>query len=418
MTKLTMISYSCSKGGAGISAKNFENLLIDCKSNYEVNLITQDDAGYYQFFKRLISFVLNKLQFDGNATKHSLNLFSYSPVLKTFEKTQDRLFHLHWINNDTLSVFDFNKIPSGSVVTLHDEWLYCGSEHYYKILDKNNDFIYGYPYFTKNVFGIHWNSFIWKVKYKKLSHRRDLIYTVSSKWMLERAKSSAILKESDVRLLPNPIDTNVFTPSPSNEVKSFRDILNIDNDCFIFVYGAISGKKNKLKGIDLLIMAIKLLQSKNLNIPISKIVLIDFGGSKGNCELYGFRNISLGHINDTTYLAKLYSLADCVIVPSMVESFGQIAAEALSCSTPVVSFDTSGLKDIVLNGSIGLLAKSFSVDSLCSKLHTMIEIPKETRVIMGQNGRKHIIKNFSFSVISEKYLGLLEDAAKLKKIST
>ena len=48
----------------------------------------------------------------------------------------------------------------------------------------------------------------------------------------------------------------------------------------------------------------------------------------------------------------------------------------------------------------------------------MIEIPKETRVIMGQNGRKHIIKNFSFSVISEKYLGLLEDAAKLKKIST
>ena len=417
MNMLSIVSFSLSKGGAGIAAKKFKALLVDYKSDFKVNIITQDNAGFYQFFKRLVSYVLNKFQFDGNTTKHSLNLFSFSPVLKTFTESKDNLFHIHWINNDTLSIFDFHKIPSGTIVTLHDEWLYCGCEHYYKVLDQTNDFILGYPYFKKNVLGIHWNSLIWKVKYKKLSHRRDLIFTVPSSWMLERARSSAILKESDIRLLPNPIDSDRFTPLAEDVINSFRNELNIDNDCFVFVYGAISGKKNKLKGMNLLNMAIKLLKSKNLSIPDSKIVLIDFGGLIGDSELYGFRNISLGHINDVVYLAKLYSSADCVVVPSMVESFGQIAAEALSCSTPVVSFDTSGLRDIVLDDNTGLLAKPFCVDSLCQKLMKMIEFPKETRTLMGQNGRKHIIENFSCSNISKKYFSILEDAARLKKIA-
>ena len=416
MTKLAMVSFSFNKGGAGIAANKFKELLVGQKSKFQVNMITQDDAGYYQLFKRLISYGLNIFQFDGNTTKHSLNLFSYSPVIKKFNMDQDKLFHLHWINNDTLSVFDFHKIPSGTVMTLHDEWLYCGCEHYYKVLDQTNDFIYGYPFYKRNVFGIHWNSLIWKVKYKKLSRRRDLIYTVPSSWMLDRARSSAILKGSDIRLLPNPIDSDTFTPSTKDTIKSFRNALNIENDCFIFVYGAISGKKNKLKGMNLLNLAIKTLQSKELNIPISKIVLIDFGGFKGDSELHGFRNISLGHINDRDYLAKLYSSADCVVVPSMVESFGQIAAEALSCSTPVVSFDTSGLRDIVLDNKTGFVAKSFCVNSLCSNLIKMIEISQETRVLMGQNGREHIIKNFSCSNVSKKYFSILEDAAKLKNL--
>lgn len=50
-----------------------------------------------------------------------------------------------------LSIFDFDKIPSGSIITLHDEWLYCGAEHCYRISDDANDFIHGYNFFKKGV---------------------------------------------------------------------------------------------------------------------------------------------------------------------------------------------------------------------------------------------------------------------------
>ena len=66
---------------------------------------------------------------------------------------------------------------------------------------------------------------------------------------------------------------------------------------------------------------------------------------------------------------------------------------------------------------MGLIAEPFCIDSLTSKLIEMIDIPRETRFIMGHNGRKHIIENFSFSIISEKYVNILEDAGELKIIS-
>lgn len=416
MPKLSMISFSFNKGGAGIAANKFRELLLDNTEDFQVDLISQNTGGTYQFLKRLISLGLSKFQFNNNPTKHSLNLFSFGPLLKSLINPQNKLYHLHWINNDTLSIFDFHKIPSGSVVTLHDEWLYCGSEHYYKVSDNSKDFIYGYDYFKKGIIGIHWNSLIWKIKYKKLAHRRDLIYTVPSNWMLQRAKSSAILKASDIRLLPNPINTEIFKNSPEQATESFREFLKIDSDSFVIVFGAISGNKNKLKGMDLLNSAIELLRAKPLKLPISKIIFVDFGGTKGESKLHGFRNISLGHINDATYLAKLYSTADCVVVPSMVEAFGQIAAESLSCSTPIVSFDTSGLRDIVTHNHSGLFAEPFSVSSFCEQLLKIIESPKKVRLKMGENGRKHILENFSYTVIKSKYLNVLQDANKLSNI--
>jgi len=415
--KIEIISFSLKNGGAAIAANKFKKILTANELNFQVNSITQDSHGIFQFLKRLISYILSKLQFDGNPTKHSLNLFSFHPIITLFKNnTKDKLYHLHWINNDTLSIFDFHRIPSGSVITLHDEWLYCGSEHYYKVLDDSNDFINGYRYFKKGVIGLHWNSIVWRVKYNKLSHRKDLIYTVPSNWMLERAKASSILKGSNIRLLPNPIDTEVFKKYSEEIVNSFRNSFNIDRDSFVIVFGAISGKKNKLKGLDLLSRTFKLLQSKLSKLPLSKVVIVDFGELKSEGRLYGFRNISLGHIEDPNYLAKLYCAADCVVVPSMVESFGQVAAEALSSCTPVVSFNTSGLRDIVQHKYNGLVAEPFSISSLCEQLLNFIESPKKVQLQMGENGRKHIIENFSYSVISKKYLNLLEEAVELSKI--
>jgi glycosyltransferase involved in cell wall biosynthesis len=143
--------------------------------------------------------------------------------------------------------------------------------------------------------------------------------------------------------------------------------------------------------------------------------LINFGGNKGEEKLYGFRNISMGYIKDSRHIAELYSSADCVVIPSMVESFGQVAAEALSCCTPVVSFYTSGLRDIVRHRYNGFIAEAFSPDSLCEQLLEIIKISKKSRLRMGKNGRKHILEKFSYPIIKKMYINILQDAITLKE---
>lgn len=414
---IVIVSFSVKKGGAGIAASRYISLLAKNIIRSKVFLISQDSAGKFQLFKRLISYVLCKLQFDGNPIKHSLNLFSYAPVIESFEMQSQFVHHLHWINNDTLSVFDFKKIPSGSILTLHDEWLYCGTEHCYKISEKFNYNAGGYPLGAKGVYGIPWNRIIWKVKYKNLVGRDDLIFTVPSNWMLERAKSSALLRGADVRLLPNAIDTCVFKPYLNSDAYCLRSTFGIDSDCFIFAFGAVGGIKNSLKGGDLLEEAFSILGKPNGVGLIANTVLVEFGGVVGETNLHGFRRISIGHIRDPVYLAMLYSMADCVIVPSMVESFGQVAAEALACETPVVCFDTSGLKDIVVQGRNGILARAFDARSLADSLRSIINCPKQDRLKLGQFGREHVMKNFSFPIVAKRYVKILDDAAEMKKMS-
>ena len=417
MFKLFVVSFSFKRGGAAIAANNFCKLLIN-EPEIELEKISQDKFDLGQFIKRIISYSLSKLQISSNSIKHSLNLFSYKSVLMAFQNNQKGIFHLHWINNDTLSIFDFNRIPAYSIITLHDEWFYLGSEHYYDLTDEARDFAVGYKFWKRGVFGIHWNYLIWKAKYKVLSKRNDLIFTVPSKWMMDRAKSSLILCDSDVRIIYNPIDTMIFSPSSDEKIKAFRAAHYIRDDAFVIAFGAIDGKRNHIKGSDLLQGAIdelaKILPSKVLK----NLVFLNFGGTKAN-QSYpsGIIEISLGHIEKQEKIALIYSSSDLLVVPSLVESFGQVAAEALSCETPVVCFDTSGLRDIVVHLENGLYAEEVSCESLSKSLKKMINLTPFARKGMGKNGRLKVIQKFSKPVVKINYLELLhEQAQKVKAL--
>jgi len=412
--KISFVSFSFIKGGASIAARKFSDI-SKYFENVELNaIINQDKAGRIQFIKRLISYVLIKMQYDGNPIKHSLNLFSFPPAVNAFKKNGGDIYHLHWVNNDTLSIFDLDKIPSGSIITLHDEWLYCGAEHYYSVDDESFDFIQGYQILKKGVYGIHWNYLIWKIKFNKLKSRSDLIFTVPSKWMLLRASSSLMLKKTKLRYLPNPIDIVLFSPFPTAECLQFRRDLDFTEHDFIISFGAIGGG-SILKGSNLLEEALALLAEELPSKITNKVKLVDFGGDKKgkNCS-HGLDHFSIGHISSPSELALLYASVDCVVVPSLVESFGQVAAEALSCETPVICFDYSGLIDIVLNEVNGLTAIPYSVRDLADKLKLIILMSSEKRKKFGAEGRKHIIDNFSYPVISNLYKKIIDESISLK----
>ncbi len=425
--KITIISFSFVRGGAAIAAQKFarlENKLSDvtcyCADNSNVaglSIICSSKLGLYaHFVKRIISFLLLKLMKDGNSVKHSMNLFSSSNALKGIEKARmsDSVLNIHWFNNDTLSIWRLSLLPKSTIITLHDEWLYCGAEHCYPIgNEKKEQFRSGYIFRQKKLTGLNWNYLIWKIKYKKLKERNDLIYTVPSNWMLNRAKNSDMLKGKDIRLLPNPIETERYYQLEPEFKTAIRQKWGMVNQDIVIAIGAIDGEKNYLKGGVLSRIAFSNLKNILEEAELNRIKVVLFGGPKnGYCSYEGFSAINLGRIATNDGMREVYNAADFVMVPSLVESFGQVAAESLACSTPVVAFSCSGLLDVIKDKKHGYLADPFDPISLSNCIARMVKLSSHERVELGVAGRKHILEHFSKDVVGKMYKNILEDAFK------
>ena len=89
--------------------------------------------------------------------------------------------------------------------------------------------------------------------------------------------------------------------------------------------------------------------------------------------LAGYKVTSVGYLSNEIDLAKLYSAADIVIVPSRQESFSQVSLEAISCGTPVVAFDYSGPRDIIKHKVNGYLAKPYDPKDLVNGIEWIFD---------------------------------------------
>jgi D-inositol-3-phosphate glycosyltransferase len=67
---------------------------------------------------------------------------------------------------------------------------------------------------------------------------------------------------------------------------------------------------------------------------------------------------------DHHQIAQWYSAADCVVVPSYLESFGLVALEALACGTPVIAATTGGMAEYIAPGRNGFLFEPGDRDGL------------------------------------------------------
>jgi len=96
---------------------------------------------------------------------------------------------------------------------------------------------------------------------------------------------------------------------------------------------------------------------------------------------------------------ELYVDADMVVVPSIDESFGIVALEAMACGKPVVAASVGGLSDIIKHGVNGLLAKPRNPSELAKAVLTLLKKPT-LAMQMGYHSRKDVEK-YSWSRVVE-----------------
>ncbi len=101
--------------------------------------------------------------------------------------------------------------------------------------------------------------------------------------------------------------------------------------------------------------------------------------------------------------------ATVVLQLSIREGFGLAVTEALWKKKPVIARPSGGIKLQVLDGVTGYLVKT--VEEAAEKTIYLIKHP-ETREKLGENGYRHVLKNFIVTKHVERYLRLFTSMTK------
>jgi len=107
----------------------------------------------------------------------------------------------------------------------------------------------------------------------------------------------------------------------------------------------------------------------------------------------------LGKQND---MARLLSIADILLLPSDLESFGLVALEAMACQVPVVATLVGGLPEVVRDGTDGYLCELGDVQSMGAACLRILENPA-LRAKIGEVARAHARQEFCASKIVLRY---------------
>jgi len=302
------------------------------------------------------------LQRTSNHSGRSINFFP-STVSSRIANIDFDVLHLHWIGNETIRLEDLVKIKKPIVWTFHDTWPMLGAEH----TDINNSirFVEGYSKINRpeKARGLDIDRWTWKRK-KNVFNKVNIHPVVVSSWLAEETKKSFLWKNSNPEVIHNPIEVDSWELKDKNECKVIYDIPKKNK---VVVFGAINAFTDELKGYLNLEKAIlhvgRLLNNEQFTLlvfgdpTIKKIKLSD------NIEL-----VSVGKVIDIQLINTIYCAADLVVVPSYLETFGQVAIESISCGIPVVAFSTSGLVDIIIDNFNGFLCTAFSTDDMAEKI--------------------------------------------------
>lgn len=329
---------------------------------------------------------------------YSPGLFGYNVVNSPLYDWAD-LINLHWINWGSFDVNALKNSAKPIVWTLRDMWPMTGGCHY--ALDCSR-YEHGCGQCPQISSSRNYDLTRYLAARKKKGLPKHFHGVGISPWISQCALNSDIMNGQEISTIFNAIDTDSFFPV---DKLTARKLLGLPLDKDIVLFGSISN--DLYKGGNLLFEALHLLDEKEL--PILNIAV----GSKGSRK-HQFDLKYMGYLHDDISLRLVYSAADVFVAASRAEAFGKMLAEAMACGTPVVAFDATGPKNIVLHKETGYLATPFLSQDLAKGIEWVLD-DKARADKLGENSRKHAEKNFSLSVVTQQYVRLYKDLLSISR---
>jgi D-inositol-3-phosphate glycosyltransferase len=170
-----------------------------------------------------------------------------------------------------------------------------------------------------------------------------------------------------VRVIPCGVDLDLFRPGNAGRA---RARLGLEaKHVLLFV-----GRLTPIKGLETLLRALAVAKSNGLGRTTVRLVIV--GGDKETAGDHGVRlhrlarELGVGAWVDfrgpqpQNALPDYYAGADLCLMPSLHESFGMVALEAMACGVPVVGSRVGGLSVTIQDGATGVLIPEGDANAL------------------------------------------------------
>jgi glycosyltransferase involved in cell wall biosynthesis len=212
-----------------------------------------------------------------------------------------------------------------------------------------------------------------------------------------------------VKIIPNPIDTKIFTPS--HNPRNYQGILTI----------LYAGRVHPEKGIHLLLKAFHQLYSTSSNVRLRILGPVEVHQGGGGPEyLAKLKSLAVGYpveFSPPTFvkheLAKAYQEAHVFCYPSLAEkgeSFGLAPLEAMATGLAPVVSNLACFRDFVVHGTNGLVFDHRASDAaslLSLTLKELLDNSLQTAQIGKSAAQQALL--FSKERVADQYLKDFEE---------
>ena len=323
-------------------------------------------------------------------------------LLKWIDKIKPDVVHFHnlhsnYINLNLLCDFLSEKaIPA--VVTMHDCWYFTGKcSHYVEAgCNRWQTTCGNCPLLKTEVPSLFFDNTS-KVLHDRTSHLLkipNLTLVGCSQWIANQAKQS-LLKDANIEVIRNGVDTNIFTPHESD----FRKEHGIEKDEFV-----VLGMANKWYSVANREASLKIIKSQENK---AKIVIVGCD-DKSKAFFEGFENvITLGFIRNRQLLSDIYASSDVFVNLTHADTLPTVNMESICCGTPVITYDCTGGPELV-DGDSGYVVQENDVDTVISKIDDIRQQP----FIFNVPEKKH---KFDKNVSYEGYLNIYRKVSEIDR---
>ena len=381
-------------------------MLVQTKTSEDDFVVAYDSLISPQIFMKIIRKIKNKWYSWltlSNSKKRTLesyeknpydihlgNVYIYKNLKEVLKQEQYDVLHLHWVDA-FVRPSDLLKIQKPIIWTLHDCTYFTGGcphpfgcKGYINRCDLTTDC---------EMVGVKWMQCCIKQnvaqKQKLYGKREEIHFVAPSHWMAQKMRESALLRDMKISVIPNCIDTNLFTKM---EKPIAKQELGLSMHKRYIAYGAMNALVDKNKGYDLLQKAIS-------GIDIPDIELLIFGATGDQSLDFGLPVTYMGNV-DNRNMPFLYNAVDVMLVPSRFENLPNVILEAMACGTPVTAFAQGGCVELINHKQDGYLAQPYDTDDYRTGILWCLVNSRKC----SQKAIEKVNQNNSMSIIAQRYM--------------